>query len=232
MTATVIDSFENGFYEYEGISELTVPNGWTPAWVQGEGNVNVRPEYKPKHTPDPEIYDGEWSASIHTRFASHDGVIYRRFNVGSGSNIIASIYAMNILPEGAEISGHGLRLGIDPFGDVNHLSESIVWSDWWSQYMAEWKSGVWKELRLPMVKATSNYVTVFAHSKCDYAGDISAAHFDLFTMTYDASAPVPGDDLMEHIQAIRIGLADTQAALDALEDFVTRNQKLCIIVGE
>jgi len=217
----VTDSFEDGFYAFDGIDELTCPMEWEPDWVDGtEPGVNHRPEYKPKKKPQEEIFDGEFSASIHTRFASHDGVLWRQFSVTPGVIVRASVYAMGKGSGG----GHGMVLGIDPRGHINHTDQGVVWSDWWSQDENDWAEGKWKQVAVEIIPQSST-ITVFLRSKAREKAELSAAHFDLFQMYIEDDDPPPEGGVWEHIENIR-------NAVDQLEDYLKENQKACIVLGD
>ena len=106
------DGFEDPFEYYGNISELEVPVGWVPLWVQGDvAGVNHRPEYKPEHV---RVYQGEQAAMMYTRHASHDGVLCKRVPVAAG-------LLVGLVAWGATFrirAGQALRVGIDPTGGL------------------------------------------------------------------------------------------------------------------
>jgi len=196
------DSFESGFFPWQGTSELEVPYSWMPLWDQGteaetsEGFL-VRPEYKPKWRGNgaTEIRTGDWAASIHVREATHKGVLVRQFEAEPGKIHRPSVWCMGV-DDPAGKSGHGMRIGIDPTGQLDFQSARVVWSDWYSQYMDEWQDRQWWRL-LVDVEALNDRITVFLWSSNDYR-ESAFTHFDDFLLEVEGDAeqpePEPSDD--------------------------------------
>jgi len=178
-------SFDGGFYDYQGIGELTCPNGWAPRWVQGtEPGRNHRPEYdaKDRKLGQPEVRTGRYAANFFTVHATHDGCLYTKFWAGTGRGVRASVWCMNITrDQDGSHGGHGMQIGIDPTGGTDHTAESVLYGDWWSSYMDEWKEGEWHQVTVDAV-SQADEITVFLHSKCDFPVDISASHWDDFEL--------------------------------------------------
>jgi len=177
------DSFEGDHAPFNGISELTCPKDWLPYWVQGtpQQTANgefVRPEIKPKHKT-PEVLHGDWSTSIHTRFATHKGGLYRQFVTLPGAVYQARIYVMGVDADEGK-AGHGMRIGIDPLGGTDFESKSIVWSEWYSQHMDSWRNRQWVE-QVVTTAAQSGKITVFLHSQNDYRRS-AFGHWDDFKL--------------------------------------------------
>jgi hypothetical protein len=174
-------SFEEGFYDYQGIGELTCPNDWKPQWVQGPGQgVLHRPEYdaKDREKGHPEVRTGRYAANFFTVFATHDGCLYRRFRVGAGKLVRATVWCMNVSRsrDGTD-GGHGMRIGIDPTGGQDHTALTVEYGEWWSSYMSDWKEREWRKVEVQTI-SQSDDITVFLHAKCDYPADINASHWD------------------------------------------------------
>ena len=181
----IIDGFERGFAPFGGVGELTVPEGWTPAWVQGtEEGVLVRPEFKPAGAP--QVRSGLGAVAIHSSYATIDGAIYRQFETPRGTTVTVHVWMMKEAPE----DGHSMRVGIDPTGGVQFTSTAVVWSEWYSQYSADWLAKEWRD-RVVETTAASNMITVYLHSKVDIATEGSHAHFDDLTLEYQAGTPQP-----------------------------------------
>jgi hypothetical protein len=199
-------SFAEGFYDYQGIGELTCPNGWTPAWIQGPGNgVLHRPEYdaKDKEKGQPEVRTGRFAANFFTVYATHDGCLYARFRIGKGRRVRASIWCMNVTNSASgQDGGHGMRVGIDPSGGRDHTSDDVVYGEWWSSYMDEWVERKWQMVTTETVSQTDE-ITVFLHAKCDYAADINASHWDDFVLEVGEveAAPTPTPEQPSQPQA-------------------------------
>jgi hypothetical protein len=187
-------SFEEGFYDYEGIGELTCPNGWTPKWVQGTtpGRLH-RPEYdaKDRDIGQPEVRTGRYAANFFTVHATHDGCLFRKFSVGAGKLVRASVWCMNVTRDKQGGSGgHGMQIGIDPTGGEDHTAESVVYGDWWSSYMDEWEEREWIKVTTEAI-SQADEISVFLRAKCDFPVDINASHWDDFVLEVGEAPPPP-----------------------------------------
>jgi hypothetical protein len=75
--------FEEGFYQYQGIGELKIPNGWTPWWHEGDkapsGTVYRRPEWSPIDVPLAAylVHSGNASSKMFTTYGAHNAGIYQ-----------------------------------------------------------------------------------------------------------------------------------------------------------
>lgn len=231
----IIDSFEDGFYPYDGAHELECPVHWEPDWVQGtEPGVNHRPEYKPKdkEAGQPEVKDGRYAASIHTRHASHDGVLWRQFNVGAGNAFYATVYVMGK----GEKGGLGMVLGADTFGQINFTHESVLWSEWWSQDVPEWEEGKWVQLKVEGV-AERDTITIYLRSTAREAADLNASHFDLFALEYEGGEPEPpeppvGGGIWEYLDALEENAYQQVALVEGARAYLKQNKKACIVLGD
>jgi hypothetical protein len=201
-------SFDEGFEDYQGIGELTVPVGWTPDWVDGnEPGVLHRPEYDRKDTElgQSEVFSGRFAANFFTVHATHDGCLYHKFHVGKGNGVRVRAMVMGISHEDDLVTdgGHGMRLGIDPFGSTDFTALTVVYGDYYSSYMKGARFGdkryeerKWVEVTAEAV-AKEDEITVFMHSKCDFAVDINASHWDDLEVqvgeAHEVSPPKPKD---------------------------------------
>ncbi len=175
-------SFEEGFYDYQNIPELTCPAGWTPAWLSSDKpGVLHRPEYdaKDRDRNQPEVRTGRFAANFFTVFATHDGCLYRKFRVGKGCGVRASVWCMNVSHDrgGVGHGGHGMRIGIDPTGGTDHTAATVIYGDYWSSHMPGWKGREWRQVDTEAV-ADADEITVFLHARSDYPVEISASHWD------------------------------------------------------
>jgi hypothetical protein len=178
-------SFGDGFYDYQGIGELTCPKGWTPTWLPSTGQgVLHRPEFdaKDRHLGHSEVRNGRYAANFFTVFATHDAALYRRFRIGAGKGIRASVWCMNVTRDShGRPGGHGMQIGIDPTGGIDHTAESVVYGDYWSSYMEGWKEREWRQVDTETV-SQSDDITVFLRARCDYKVEINASHWDDFVI--------------------------------------------------
>ena len=213
-------SFEEGFYDYQGIGELTCPNGWTPKWVQGPGGgVLHRPEYDAKDDDknQPEVRTGRFAANFFTVFATHDGCLYRKFKVEPGKLVRASVWCMNVTnSRTGQDGGHGMRVGIDPTGSQDHTGVSVVYGDWWSSYMEDWQEREWRQVTVETI-AQSDEITVFLHAKCDFPAAINASHWDDFMLEVGEV-----DEATELAEPEAPGAPAGYPTLDEIEQMVRR----------
>jgi hypothetical protein len=183
-------SFEAGFEDYEGIGELTVPKGWTPDWLdlaKHEPGKLHRPEYdhKDKFAGQPEVHSGRFAANFFTVFSTHDACLYRTFDVKKGEAVRVRAMVMSVCHDkDKSLGGHGMRLGIDPTGATKFDGLNVRYGKYYSTYMTgaehgskRYEEGKWVEVTAEAI-AEADQVTVFLHSKADFAVQISASHWD------------------------------------------------------
>jgi hypothetical protein len=213
MNVSYRSSFEEGFYEFNGESELTCPNEWKPAWKWDphEGTLD-RPEYKPKDIDagEPEVRTGRFAANFYTSHATHNACLYRKFTVGSGSKVKASVWCMGVTHDNAGGGGGlGMRVGIDPTGGVDHTASTVEYSLYWSSHLPDWRERQWRQ-RDVEVTAEADEITVFLHAQCDWPVDINASHWDDFAL--DATGGT-GDDNGDDTHLGNVTLAQLEALL-------------------
>lgn len=207
-------SFNEGFYQYNNIGELTCPNEFTPDWEQGtEPGEWVRPEYKPKESPQPEVYSVPFSASIGTTFASHRGVLKKQLTgVKAGTRIRVSCQVMGVSFHDGGLVGGGLGqvVGIGP-ADKLFSSSSVVWGDWWSSDLKDsnnpfgqpWTQRTWVEVTVETIAQTDNPL-LFLRSDAREMWKAQYSHFDDLLVEVWSEAPEPGGDL-----TLRVFLGET-----------------------
>jgi hypothetical protein len=177
-------SFDEGFYDYEEIGALTVPDGWVPVWVERGPDTPLdqlnRPEYDFKdielgHT---EVRTGRYAASIFTVFSTHDAALYRRFSVAPGRRVRASVWAMGVSHDQASRSGGlGMRIGIDPTGSTDPHAPTVEYGLFWSAHLADWREGEWRQVEVEAI-AQADTITVFLASVSDWPVNVNASHWD------------------------------------------------------
>jgi hypothetical protein len=213
MRLVQLDTFKE-FYDYEGIGELTCPVLWTPQWIEGEkaheGEL-VRPEYdkKDRTIGQPEIWHGDYAASISTTSATHTATLTRQFAVNPGP-VRATVMAML---KSSDDAGHGVRIGIDPYGGEDFQSEQVVWSAWYSTHPDDpgyggYQYGRWVELPVDAL-AISGTITVHLLTHNDYREN-AAAHFD-YVQLFETDPG--GSEVKDELIAIRDDLNAVIASL-------------------
>lgn len=194
MKTLLSDSFETGFYDQDGKPELTVPIGWRCAWVEDpkEGILD-RPEcdYEFKDRGDWRIRTGKYGARVATAFATHKAALRRQVTVPYVSGVLclkAWIQHCSVHNDGKK-GAIAQRVGIDPFGGLDFLSDRIRWSDWIGQDShPEWGGETWKLLEVcTEAVGTSSKATLFLMSECRWPVRTNAAFWDDITFTFDPS---------------------------------------------
>lgn len=218
MKTLFFDGFELGFYDQDGIPELTLPNGWALSWVDGSGFS--RPEADEKKAPQPERHSGDSALSIQTvNGHKHKSVLWRRFAVEPGKLYRASVWVMGLTHTVGD-SGAGMRVGIDTAGLMRWQNEdAVAWGQWYDQYHKKpsdpipWVDGAWVHLS-SVARAESDWITVFLWTSCDWPKG-AMAHFDDFLLEVEGDPdpePQPDDDaLVEQVKRIADILEQQQA---------------------
>lgn len=191
METIIFDGFEDGFYDYQGIGELTVPKEWTPKWRPDW----ARPEFdaKDKNKGQPEVRTGRYAATIFLPWKRFDGFLVRKFNTGSNRRVRASVWAMSVSRNNTGgYGGHGSQIGIDPTGGDDPAAMGVWWSGW-----TERKNDIWQYIETPLVTSESQYITVFIRSLVDWDSNFSGGHYDDFTLLGEQYTPPPGSDWTE-----------------------------------
>lgn len=210
MRTVFYDGFEVGFYDQDGIPELTIPVDWRLAW---EGSEYSRPEADEK-PGKPERHSGDNALSIQTTPGhKHKAVLYRRFAVEPGKIYRASVWAMGLTHTVGD-SGAGMRIGFDAEGWLSWATDggSIRWSQWYDQYHKKasdplpWVDGKWVQLSCT-AKAESDWITVFLWTSCDWPKG-AMAHFDDFTLEVEGDAEQPQPQPSDSIEASLARIAD------------------------
>ena len=123
MSISYSSSFDEGFYAFNGESELTCPEGWRPAWKWDpqEGRLD-RPEYKPKDRDagQPEVRTGRYAAGFYTSHATHNACLFRTFAVGSGSRISAKVWCMGVTHD-----DHDTPSAVDAGGGLARIDNDL-----------------------------------------------------------------------------------------------------------
>lgn len=193
----ITDSFEKGFYLWHGEGEMTVPNEWHPDWEQGE--ERKRPEFKPDPTPE-HVHHGSVSAKMAHRHVKFDGFLYRTFSdILAGGRVDVEVFFKAFSDPKGGLAG---RVGIDPTGGIDFSSPEVVWGDFWGQYQDDWSNETWHKLTVSSL-ARAARITVFLEARQDWGVNVTAAHWDSFTMVAaGGEQPPPGGSDLEAIRAI------------------------------
>ena len=159
--------FEGTYVAFQGDPSRQVAPSWSPWNVPHQasdaGFVNLPPVYQPSQNPK-RIRGGSGAQEYLTFFATHDGGVFQRVGVASGTKLKFSVW-VNVWstslddPNASEQPGRlTVRAGIDPLGGTDGTSPNIVWTA---------APEVYDQYQEIVVEATaqSQFVTVFVESK-------------------------------------------------------------------
>jgi len=176
--------FEEGF-STRGAGEVEVANGWDPWWMNGSPEETAdgflrRPEYKPENAHifgTRRVRSGVFSQKWFTTFSTHNGGIFQRVSVPSGSQATFSIWVQvwsstDPNPDAVVEPGHyRVSIGIDPTGATNGGAGSVVWSEEVVQY------NTWVKLTV-QAKAQADAITVFLRGRPEYRTQFNDSYWD------------------------------------------------------
>lgn len=167
--------FEGAYQSYhfdptpEGlVPEFRIAEGWHP-WFRQQtatdpGWRNRRPEYRPASYS----YNGTAAQQFFTSFGTHQAGLWQRVEnatPGQVHRFSVAIYMWSSMGDDVFSSttpgGMSVRVGIDPAGQTNPYGESVVWSDFATNYDA------WGTISVDAV-AQSNALTVFVWSQQEH----------------------------------------------------------------
>lgn len=222
------DSFEGGFYDKDGIGELTCPNGWEPAWEDGPQSSQgylVRPEYDAEDLEggDSRVKSGRYGAKIAAASATINAVLHRRIAVEPGMNLEATAFVQYYThhPDGSE-AGLAMQVGIDPHGGADFLSDEVVWGEWHGQDDPDdWDGTTWRLVAVQATAASAN-VTVFLHAANRWRSRTSAAFFDDVQVKGEGgggTSPPPSGALEEMVAEIAESVDRIDEAVREIADF-------------
>ena len=219
-------SFNEGFYLYNGIGELTVPTTFIPQWREDAAQNIKRPEYKPKSTAEgqPEVHTAPFAASIGMTSCRHYGVLSKQLvGIKAGTLIRASVWVMGVShhSDGQVGGGLGQSIGIGEQG-----WQGVVYDTWWSSDLPTWSERQWALIQTETVAAQDN---PWVHLRSDAREPFQTqySHFDDLQILVEGSAtplppPPPPGPIYEDGEAL-IAYADTLAAIESgLRDIATR----------
>ena len=233
------DSFEGAWYDQDGATEVTIPEGHSVVWAAD----SPRPEMdrKDKET-QPEVYDGRYAGVGFHRYTAFSWWLYSDpINVTAGLSTRAKVAVM-ILTKGIgdnpeAIGDAGMRLGIAPAtADVSNVDNSeIVWSEWRSVRDTDadrGNQGAWAVLTTPSFVPQVGRVQLIIQCNANVAASISAGHYDLEIIeqyTDDQTPPPNPPPSGDGLQADMLAAIDSiQAELDSLRALVEGMSALAV----
>jgi hypothetical protein len=177
-------SMDEGFYDYQGIGELTVPVGSVPLWEHDGSDDAVlnRPEYDRRAVPH--VHTAPNAAGAFTMFTTMEEAIVYEIACKPSDEVRASVWCNGV--DGQQ-SGLGLRLGIatenpgagaievqandGKFAGV--LEDKAVWGDWFNGRPDD----VWEQVWTPVVAATGARVWIMLNARKDVSAP-GHSHWD------------------------------------------------------
>jgi hypothetical protein len=192
--------FDPPFTVRDGQSEIKVAEGWDPWWVQGSGEpgILVRPEFC------------QWQGyqKVFSTFATHRGGLYQQVMCEPGDILTLTAHTYFT----SEKAGIALVAGLDPYGGIDPLSDSVVWGEWKGE-TSDPQQPAHEPFNLTVaVEAQGGTVTIFLRSENLWKGKDASAFWDYVVLEAEREGepvpePPPNDDLLEVLCAIKDYLA-------------------------
>jgi LysM repeat protein len=175
-------SFEDNYDAHGVYRELRTAEGWTPWWVEREGDEGYilrRPECKPSdhYLFAHRVKSGEYAQQCFTFFGTHEMGVYQRVAVQPGQVLLFSVWAQvwstsTSNPTFSELPGNvRVSVGIDPTGGMDPQSPVIHWSDEIEAY-DRWHFQFVQEV------AQNSVVTVYTRSRAQFAVKHNDVYWD------------------------------------------------------
>lgn len=186
--------FDQGFYQYQDIGELTIALGWEPWWIQGNSE-QVREGYykRPEYKPEPNRTLTGTGQKLFTTFATHDAGLQQQVQVPIHAPLIlsAQVQYWSLHTDGSG-GGYALQVGIDPTGGINPKSQSVVWGAWRGQDdRPPWDGKTWKTVTVEAV-AQASLATIYLHGACRHRAKHNDGYFENVRMWASIEEPEPG----------------------------------------
>jgi hypothetical protein len=190
-------SMDDGFYDYDGSGELTVPFYSVPLW-EHDGDppaALARPEYDARL--EPHVYTPPNAAGMFSMYSTIEGaIVYEIAGLAPGTPVRASAWAM---AQDAQGSGLGMVLGIatsDPGSGAieveavdgafaGELESRALWGEW----SPDVGDGHWERLWTPVVESASSRVWVLMLGRKRFA-DPGHTHWDDLLVEIDSEGPI------------------------------------------
>jgi len=224
------DGLEDGFYDQDGVDELTLPLKHRMIWDP----VRPCPEMDSKRTAagHSEIYRGQCSAVGFLPYAKFRWWVYTMepIAVAAGARTRASIAAMivahGIGGDASKAGDCGMRVGLSPATTEDPESPTIVWSEWWGVRDTLENERVWHLLETPELIPQVGQMRLWVQCNADVAADISAGHWDeeIVEQYIEESPPPPppGPDGELHVLRVRVDV-DGETWIDSSEQFEAKS---------
>lgn len=186
MTNLTNPDFEDGFYNWSDIGELTIANGWEPWFREGDGYH--RPEFKPESssTGSGRVMQGGRGQKQFTTFAKQDGGIYQRVEgvmPGAWYEFDAWAYVWSTDSDNPDHSPPpqgklAALVGINPWGDNRALYRTTIWGK--ESVGGDGRLAYNEWLRVSITaQAWGNAITVFLRGNAEYAAKHNDVYWDL-----------------------------------------------------
>ena len=224
------DGLEDGFYDQDGVDELTLPLKHRMIWDP----VRPCPEMDSKRISagHSEVYRGQCSAVGFLPYAKFRWWVYTTepIAVAAGARTRASIAAMivahGIGGDASKAGDCGMRVGLSPATTTDPESPTIVWSDWWGVRDTLENERAWHLLETPELIPQVGQVRLWVQCNADVAADISAGHWDeeIVEQYIEESPPPPppGPDGELHVLRVRVDV-DGETWIDSSEQFEAKS---------
>lgn len=204
-TEVYYNGFEDGDF-VEGIIPKKLPAGHNVIWDQ----AGPRPEFDSKEVPQPEVYEGQFSAVGFHVYTTFKWWCYTDpIKVTSGKRTFGQAALMVISHGvGGNISrpgACGMRVGLGNASITDPNSSDLVWSDWQVVRDTLVNEGKWAIKPTPEMTPSESVVRLWIQCNADVAADISAGHWDderVEQYLGDGTTPPSGDTDYDYIRQI------------------------------
>lgn len=217
------NGFEDGNF-VEGVIPKKIPAKHNVVWDQ----TKPRPEFDSKEAPQPEIYEGKFSAVGFHVYTDFKWWCYTDpIQVTAGKRTIGSA-ALMVVSHGiggdvTKPGACGMRVGLGDGAITDPADDEIVWSDWWVVRGTLDNERKWSFKPTPELVPATNSVRLWIQCNADVAADISAGHWDNERIEqYLGDTPPPGGDVDYDLirQIVKDEIVDILHQVgDALKDF-------------
>jgi len=226
------NGLEDGFYDQDAVSELTIPLKHRVIWDP----ERPRPEMDSKRTSagHSEVYAGQYSAVGFLPYATFQWWVYTTGGIPiergrrTRATIVSMIVAHGIGGDASRPGDCGMRVGISDATIIDPESSEITWSDEWNVVRDTLDNERrWVELVTDEIVPQFDQARLWVQCNADVAADISAGHWDeeiVEQLVEDSPPPPPPPppDGEVHVLRVRVDV-DGETWIDSSEQFEAKS---------
>ena len=223
------DGLEQGFYDQDGVDELTLPVKHRVKWDPARPCPEM--DSKRASAGHSEIYEGQYSAVGFLPYAKFRWWVYttQPIAVDRGKRTRASVQVM-VVSHGMEgdpskAGDCGMRSGLSPATTEDPESPTIVWSSWHGVRDTLANERIWVKVQTAELIPQVDAVRLWIQCNADLAADISAGHWDeeIVEQYGEASPPPPPPPPPGEYHTMRVVVEiDGETWIDTSEQFTAQ----------